>query len=46
MTLIEEIQNGENVALEFEETCSSLNAEIGHVLSEITARVAKKEKET
>ena len=38
--------NGENVALEFKEACSSLNAEIDRVLSEITARAAKKEKET
>ena len=45
MTLLEEIQKGENVALEFKEACSSLNAEIDRVLSEITARAAKKEKE-
>ena len=36
MTLLEEIQNGENVALEFKETCTSLNAEIDRVLGEIT----------
>ena len=39
MTLIEEIQNGENVALEFKETYTSLDAEIGCVLSEIMEKL-------
>ena len=39
MTLLEEIQNGENVALEFKEVCTSLNAEIGCVLSEIMEKL-------
>ena len=39
MTLIEEIQNGENVALEFKEARASLNAEIGCVLSEIMEKL-------
>jgi len=39
MTLIEEIQNGENVALEFKEACASLNAEIDRVLGEITKKL-------
>ena len=39
MTLIEEMQNGENVALEFMEACASLNAEIDRVLAEITAKL-------
>lgn len=39
MTLLEEIQNGENVALEFKEACASLNAEIDRVLAEITAKL-------
>lgn len=38
MTLLEEIQNGENVALEFKEACASLNAEIDRVLGEITKK--------
>ena len=39
MTLLEEIQNGENVALEFKEVCTSLNAEIDRVLSEIMEKM-------
>ena len=39
MTLIEEIQNGENAALEFKEACTSLDAEIGCVLSEIMEKL-------
>ena len=39
MTLLEEIQNGENVALEFKEACTSLNAEIDRVLGEITKKL-------
>ena len=39
MTLLEEIQNGENVALEFKEACTSLDAEIGCVLSEIMEKL-------
>ena len=39
MTLLEEIQNGENVALEFKEESSSLNAEIDRVLSEIMEKL-------
>ena len=39
MTLLEEIQNGENVALEFKEVCTSLNAEIDRVLSEIMEKL-------
>ena len=35
MTLLEEIRNGKNAALEFKEACTSLEAEIGCVLSEI-----------
>ena len=39
MALIEEIQNGENVALEFKEACTSRDAEIGCVLSEIKEKL-------
>ena len=39
MTLLEEIQNGENVALEFKEVCTSFDAEIGCVLSEIMEKL-------
>ena len=39
MTLIEEIQNGENVALEFKDAYASLNAEIDRVLGEITKKL-------
>ena len=39
MTLFEEIRNGENVALEFKEVCTSLNAEIDRVLSEIMEKL-------
>ena len=39
MTLIEEIQNGENVALEFKDACTALDAEIGCVLSEIMEKL-------
>ena len=39
MTLLEEIQNGENVALEFKEACTSLDAEIDCVLSEIMEKM-------
>lgn len=35
MTLLEEIRNGKNAALEFKEACSSLDAEIDRVLSVI-----------
>ena len=36
MTLLEEIRNSENVALEFKEVCTSLNAKIDRVIGEIT----------
>ena len=39
MTLLEEIQNGENVALEFKEASTSLDAEIGCMLSEIMEKL-------
>ena len=39
MTLFEEIRNGKNAALEFEEERSSLNAEIDRVLSEIMEKL-------
>jgi len=39
MALIEEIQNGENAALEFKEACTSRDAEIGCVLSEIMEKL-------
>ena len=39
MTLLEEIQNGKNAALEFKEACTSLDAEIGCVLSEIMEKL-------
>ena len=39
MTLIEEIRNGKNAALEFKEVCTSLNAEIDRVLSEIMEKL-------
>ena len=39
MTLLEEIQNGENVALEFKEACTSLDVEIGCVLNEIMEKL-------
>ena len=39
MTLIEEIQNGGNVALEFKEAYASLNAEIDRVLGEIAKKL-------
>ena len=39
MTLIEEIHNGENVALGFKEACTSRDAEIGCVLSEIMEKL-------
>ena len=39
MTLIEEIQNGENAALEFKEACTSLDAEIDRVLAQITSKL-------
>ena len=39
MALIEEIQNGENAALEFKEACTALDAEIGCVLSEIMEKL-------
>ncbi len=39
MTLLEEIQIGENVALEFDEERSSFNAEIDCVLAEITEKL-------
>ena len=39
MTLFEEIRNGKNAALEFKEVCTSLNAEIDRVLSEIMEKL-------
>ena len=39
MTLLEEIRNGKNAALEFKEACTSLDAEIGGVLSEIMEKM-------
>ena len=39
MTLLEEIQTGENVALEFKDACTALYAEIGYVLSEIMEKL-------
>ena len=39
MALIEEIQNGKNAALEFKEACTSRDAEIGCVLSEIMEKL-------
>jgi len=39
MTLLEEIRNGKNAALEFKEACTSLDAEIGCVLSEIMEKL-------
>ena len=39
MTLLEEIQNGENVALEFKEAYTSLDAEINRVLNEIMEKL-------
>ena len=39
MALIEEIQSGKNAALEFKEACTSLDAEIGCVLSEIMEKL-------
>ena len=39
MTLFEEIRNGKNAALEFKEACTSLDAEIGCVLSEIMEKL-------
>ncbi len=39
MTLLEEIRNGKNAALEFEEACTSLNAEIDRMLSEIKEKL-------
>ena len=39
MTLLEEIRNGKNAALEFKEACSSLDAEIDRVLGEITKKL-------
>ncbi len=39
MTLFEEIRNGKNAALEFKEACTSLDAEIDCVLSEIMEKM-------
>ena len=39
MTLFEEIRNGKNAALEFKEACTSLDTEIGCVLSEIMEKL-------
>ena len=39
MTLLEEIRNGKNAALEFKEACTSLDAEIDRVLAEITSKL-------
>lgn len=39
MALIEEIQNGKNAALECKEACTSRDAEIGCVLSEIMEKL-------
>ena len=39
MTLLEEIRNGMNAALEFKEAYTSLDAEIGCVLSEIMEKL-------
>ena len=39
MTLFEEIRNGKNAALESKEACTSLDAEIGCVLSEIMEKL-------
>ena len=39
MALIKEIQNGKNAALEFKEAYTSLDAEIGCVLSEIMEKL-------
>ena len=39
MAFIEEIQNGENAALEFKEAYTSLDAKIGCVLSEIMEKL-------
>ena len=39
MTLLEEIRNGKNAALEFKEAYTSLDAEIGCVLSEIMEKL-------
>ena len=39
MTLFEEIRNGKNAALEFKEASTSLDAEIGCVLSEIMEKL-------
>ena len=39
MTLLEEIQNGENVALESKDAYTALDAEIGCVLSEIMEKL-------
>lgn len=39
MTLLEEIRNGKNAALEFKEACTSLETEINRVLNEIMERL-------
>ena len=39
MTLLEEIRNGKNAALEFKEACTSLEAEINRVLNEIMEKL-------
>jgi hypothetical protein len=39
MTLFEEIRNGKNAALESKEACTSLDVEIGYVLSEIMEKL-------
>ena len=39
MTLFEEIRNGKNAALEFKEAYTSLDTEIGCVLSEIMEKL-------
>jgi hypothetical protein len=41
MTLLEEIRNGMNAALEFKEAYTSLDAEIGCVLSEIMEKLKR-----
>ena len=39
MTLLEEIRNGKNAALESKDACTALDAEIGCVLSEIMEKM-------